>query len=151
TFMRRTVLGPSTRRASTHRDLGRWRSRGKGGHLGGETILPGPQPRMILAPAPLEAEVAIAERAGERDLADVGRRVETGRRGFERGRRARHLAALMIEPFRLVLVGGPITGLVIDQDRGLHQPIPKRLEPQRREPRRRLLRDDAAAARQMVE
>ena len=51
---------------------------------------------------PAKAEVAIAERAGERDLADIGRRVERRRRCLERGERARDLAGLQVEPFLLV-------------------------------------------------
>ena len=44
---------------------------------------------MILAPRPVEAEIAIAERAGERDLADIRRRIERRRRRLQRSQSAR--------------------------------------------------------------
>ena len=60
---------------------------------------------MIAAPAAGEAKVAVAERAGERDLADIGGRIEAGRDGFQHGERARDLAGLMLQPFLIVRLG----------------------------------------------
>jgi hypothetical protein len=54
------------RNAASARRLGRRERR----HAGGEIVEPGDQLGMIAAPTAAEAEVAIAERAGERDLAD---------------------------------------------------------------------------------
>ena len=53
-----------------------------------------------------EAEVAIAKCAGERDLADVRDRgaKHRRRRAFANREPARHLARLMLEPLRLVLL-----------------------------------------------
>ena len=51
----------------------------------------------------LETQITVAERASERDLADVGGVSRPGGVGFERGKPARDLAGLQIEPFLLVL------------------------------------------------
>src|SRR5205823_2363160 len=69
--------------------------------------------RMILPPRAGEAKITVAEHAGNRDLSDVRRRVAAGRRGFEGSERARHLAGLMLHPFRLVL-GGVTPAPLID-------------------------------------
>src|SRR5450432_1398758 len=70
----------------------RRRGGGEGRHAGREVAEPGGETRMLVAPAPREAKVAIAERAGERDLADIGRQIEAGRRRLQHRQRARDLA-----------------------------------------------------------
>src|ERR1700724_1980222 len=106
---------------------------------------------MVLAPGAMEAEVAIGEYAGERDLPDGRRRVASGWRGLERSERPLDLAGLMLDPFRLVLGGITPTALVHLQDRGIHDAVGERLQAQRREARLGLGRNDAAAAREMIE
>src|SRR5215813_5047603 len=86
----------------------RRRGRREGRHAPGEVIEPSDEPRVIVPPASREAEVAIAERASERDLTHVRRYHRCReRRGLERGERARDLAVLQLDPFRLVLLGRP--------------------------------------------
>ena len=89
---------------------------------------------MVLAPAFAEAEVAIAERAGDRDLAHVGRAAEPGRRRLERRQPARDLAGLVLDPFRLVPLGRP-PPLVDLEDRRIQDAVGERLQAQRREAR----------------
>src|SRR5437763_217092 len=128
---------------------GRWRRGGReGGNPGRELLEPGGEARMIRAPGSGKAEVAIGERAGERDLADIGRRGVGRRCGLGGGERARALAGLQLEPFLLVLLRRPVARLVVDQDRCIHQAVGERLQPQRREARLRFLGNDAAAAGQ---
>src|SRR5262245_10525117 len=109
---------------------GRRRSgRREGRHAAGEVVEPGDEPRVIVPPASREAEVAVAERTGERDLAHVRRRDRRGeRRGLERDKRACDLAALKLDPFRLVSLGRPPASLVDQQDRGIHDPVRERLQ-----------------------
>ena len=90
---------------------------------------------MVLAPAFAEAEVAIAERAGDRDLADIGRAGERGRRGLERRQPARDLAGLVLDPFRLVALGRAKAPLVDLQDRRIQDAVGERLQAQRRKAR----------------
>ena len=96
------------------------RGHGKGGHARGERVEPGDQARVVLAPGPGETEVAIAEHAGDRDLADIGRRIELRGCGFKRGKPARDLAGLQVKPLLLVLLGraiSPLVNLRIDASR----------------------------------
>src|SRR6516165_5861127 len=92
-------------------------------HLGGETVEPGDELGISAPPRAVEAEIAIAERAGERDLADGRRRIDRRRRSFERGERAGHLAGLMLEPFRLVGLRLAPPRLVDGEDRGIEQAV----------------------------
>ncbi len=69
---------------------------------------------MIAAPAAAETEIAIAERAGERDLSDIRQHagvIERRRRGFQRGQSRATLAGLKLEPFRLVAFPPCASGL----------------------------------------
>src|SRR5258708_32653858 len=106
---------------------------------------------MILAPRAVEAKILVGERAGDRDLADSRWRIATGWRGLERGERARHLAGLMVDPFRLMLGGIAPARLIDAQNRGIHDAGGQRLPTQRGEARRRFGRDDATAAGQGLE
>src|SRR6185437_3698510 len=63
---------------------------GEGRHLGGEFSEPLHQLRMGFSPGAVEAEIEIAKRAGERDMADMRRRRDRGRRLFEKSERAAH-------------------------------------------------------------
>src|SRR5271170_4542033 len=104
--------------------------RGEGRHAGGEIIEPGDEARMAVAPVAAETEIAIAKRAGERNLPDIGRRLERRRRRFERGKAARHLAGLMFKPSRLVHVGLAPARLVNGQDRRIENAVAERLQAQ---------------------
>jgi len=106
---------------------------------------------MIGPPGSLEAEIAVAERASERDLTDIRRRGERRRRGFEGRERARNLVGLMIHPFPLVPLGWTPTAFVDQKDRGIHQTVGERLQAQRGKARAGIGRDDAAAPRAMIE
>ena len=106
---------------------------------------------MILAPGSAETQIAIAEQAGERDLSDVGNRIELRRCGFQRREPARDLVGLAIDPGLHALVGRPVTALVDQQQAGIENAVAQRLQPQRREARLRLARNDAAAAGEMIE
>src|SRR5262249_28122427 len=107
------------------------RGRGESRHARGEAVEPGDQTRTIAPPRVPETEIAIAERAGERDLTDVGRRRERGRRGFERRERALHLTGLMLDPFRLVPLRCSPAAFVDQQDRSIHHAVGERLQAQR--------------------
>src|SRR6266700_7623358 len=106
---------------------------------------------MLLSPKPFEAMVAIAEGAGQRDLTDVGGRVEAGRRSLKRCERARNLAGLELKPFRLMPFDRALAGLVADENRGIHDAVGERLQAQRCKAQFRVLGDDAAAAGAMIE
>src|SRR5512133_3348451 len=106
---------------------------------------------MIGPPRSREAEIAVAERASERDLTDVGGRRERRRGGFERRERARNLAGLMIDPFRLVPLGRTPAAFVDQKNRGIHQTVGEGLQAQSGKARARIGRDDAAAAGAMIE
>src|SRR5262245_26644018 len=106
---------------------------------------------MVAPPRSLEPEIAIAERASERDLPHIRRRRLFRRRGFERSERAGDLAGLMIEPSWLVPLGWPEAALVDQQDRGIHQPVGQRLQAQGGEPRAGIPWHDAATAGTMIE
>src|SRR3977135_994217 len=91
----------------------------EGRHGRGKFIEESHQARMILAPRAVEAKILAGERTGNRDLADIRWRIATGWRGFERGERARHLAGLMVDPFRLMLGRIAPARLVDPQERAL--------------------------------
>src|SRR5262249_57746758 len=99
------------------------RGGGEGRPAGGEAVEPLDQARMIAPPRSREAEIAVAERASECDLTDVGRRRERRRGGFERRERARNLAGLMIDPFRLMPLGRTPTAFVDQKNRCIHQTV----------------------------
>src|SRR5262249_31061275 len=113
-------------------------------HPRGEVVEPRSKPRMILAPALIEPEVAVSEGAGERDLTNVRWRVETGWLLLERGEGARDLAGLVIEPFWLVTFRRPPARLVNNENRGIHDAIGQRLQPQRGKGGGGILPKDAA-------
>ena len=62
-----------------------------------------------------------------------GRRIETGRRRFERGQRTVDLALLQVEPFLLVLFRRPVAAFVDDEDRRIHDAVGERLQLERGE------------------
>src|SRR5262245_21896917 len=95
---------------------------GEGGYARGEGVKPGNEPRIVGAPAPVESQVLITERAGERDLADLRRAVEIRRRRLETRQRTRDLAGLMLDPRRLAAVGAAPAAFVDLQQRRIHQP-----------------------------
>jgi len=78
---------------------------------------------MVRAPSAAEAEIEIAERAGERDLADIRRAVERGRCRFQMAQSAHDLVGLMVEPFALMLLRRPEPALVDLQDRGIEHAV----------------------------
>ena len=98
-----------------------------------------------------ETQIAIAEHAGERDLPDVGNRIERRRRGFQRRQAARDLVGLAIDPTLHALLGRTIAALIDQQQAGIENAVAQRLQPQRREARLRFARNDAAAAGEMIE
>src|SRR5215472_11288595 len=97
--------------------------RGEGWHACGKIIKPGDQARMVGPPAFAETKIAVAERAGERNLSDIrqagGRGFECRRTRLEHSERARHFAGLMIEPFLLVTLGRAPTRLVHRENRSV--------------------------------
>jgi hypothetical protein len=109
---------------------------------------------VIAAPSAAKAEVAIAERAGKRDLPDMGKAgngIEHRRRRFQHSERALYFAGLVIEPFRLVLFGRAPAAFVDRQDRGIENAVAQRLHAQRCEALRGFTRDDLAAAGAVIE
>src|SRR5690348_12757379 len=105
---------------------------------------------MFGPPAFPETKVAVTERAGERNLTDIGqaarRSIERRRIGFQRHERTRHLAGLMFEPFWLVMLDRAPTRLIDGEDRGIENAVGKRLQAQRGKARPRLARHDPAGA-----
>src|SRR6266571_1083996 len=106
---------------------------------------------MMLAPASLEPQVEIAERAGSGDLSDMREPVEAGRLRLERGQHPGHLAGLMLDPSRLVTLRRPPAAFIDSQNACIHKAVGERLLAQRQEARRRLGRNDPAAAGAMIE
>src|SRR2546423_3042004 len=86
-------------------------------------VQPFHQARMAGAPFSLEAQIAVAERAGERDLPDIRDRIERRRRCFKHIERALHLAALMVDPLRLVLFGRTPAALVDEPNAGIENAV----------------------------
>jgi len=88
---------------------------------------------MLFAPVSTEAKIAVAERAGDRDVPDMrqgaGSAIERRRIGLEHRERARDFASLMIEPFLLVMFRRPPARLVYSEDRRIENPVAQRLEP----------------------
>ncbi len=105
---------------------------------------------MIGAPAAGKAQIEIAERAGERDRADIAL-TRGRRRAFQRRKAARDLARVMIEPFGDILAGFTIAGLVDLQQRRVHDAVGERLQRQGLEARPGRGRNDPVAARQPIE
>src|SRR4029077_19674376 len=110
---------------------------------------------MVVPPAFAETKIAIAKRAGERNLADIGqasgRSIERRRARLEHGARARHFAGLMVEPFLLVMLACTPSRLVYCEDRSIENAVAQRLQPQRREPCRWRAWNDPAATGAFVE
>src|SRR5690242_21670219 len=104
---------------------------------------------MVAPPVFAETKIAIAKRACERNLADIGqaagRCIERRRARLEHRERACHFAGLMIEPFLLAMLRGTPSRLVYCEDRSIENAVAQRLQPQRREARLRLARNDPAA------
>lgn len=110
---------------------------------------------MFRPPALAEAEIAIAKRAGERDLTDIRQAsppgIECRRICLECSKRARHLAGLMLEPFLFVMLRSPPSRFVHGEDRSIENAIRERLQSQSREPGPRLAWNDPVAARPFVQ
>jgi hypothetical protein len=106
---------------------------------------------VIGPPVAVKSQIPIAQRARQRDMADLRHAVEIRRSGFQARQRARHLAGLMVEPFRLVPVRAAPAALVNLQYRCIHQTVAQRLQRQRREAGGRVSRNDPAAAGAMIE
>ena len=90
---------------------------------------PADQPRMTRPPFAGEAQVEIAERAGERDCANMGR-AGLGRLRFERRERPRHLPRLIVDPLGRTFPRLPHPPLVDLQHRGVGDPVGERLQGQ---------------------
>src|SRR5689334_18699839 len=110
---------------------------------------------MVGAPAFAKTKIAIAKRASDRDVPDIGQAAGRGgkrRRGrLQRFEPARHLAGLMVEPFLLVMLACAPSRLVDREDRGVENAVGERLQPQGGEPRGGFARNDLAAAGALVE
>src|SRR4029077_401161 len=105
---------------------------------------------MVVPPAFAETKIAIAKRAGERNLADIGqasgRSIERRRARLEHGERARHFAGLVVEPFLLVMpawwlelfsrvcLACPPPPRLSGEDQTMKMPAPRPFRPHRREP-----------------
>ncbi len=88
---------------------------------------------MLAAPSAAKAEIAIAERAGKRDLTDMRQPRacrERGRRTLQRTQRAFHLAGLVLYPFGFVFFRRTPTAFVNSEDRGIENAVAQRLQPQ---------------------
>jgi len=106
---------------------------------------------MIRTPGAGKTKVAIAERTGKRDLADIRRGTERRRGGFERRESARDLSSLEIDPFRFMPLGRPPASLVNQQDRRIHDAVGQRLQAQGGKTCARLSWNDAATAGAVIE
>src|SRR5579885_1362929 len=106
---------------------------------------------MLFSPAAVETEIAIAERAGKRDLSHVRRGREPWRRRLERLERAVDLPCLTIHPGLHTLVLWTISALVNEQHTGIEDTVAQRLQTQRRKARRSVGGNDFAAAGEMIE
>ena len=82
------------------------------------------------APFPLEAQILIAERAGEGDLADMRLADSAGGSASKRRKPALDLAALVIEPALVVRFRRAIAPFVDLQQRGIHDAVGERLHRQ---------------------
>ncbi len=102
------------------------------------------------APEPLEAQIEIAEGAGQGDRAGVARR-SLGRARFQRRERPRHLAGLMIEPLGRSHRRVAKAQFVDLQNRGVHDSVGQGLKRQSLEARRRIARKERARAREPIE
>src|SRR5687767_10431224 len=85
-------------------DLRRHLGFGKGRHFRREAVEPGHEPGMRRPPVAGKAEIAVAEKAGERELADVRDRIERRRFGLERLKPALDLFGLVVGPFLHVML-----------------------------------------------
>ena len=81
---------------------------------------------MIFTPTAGEPKIAITKRAGKRNLPHMrklaGRR-KRRRAGFKKSKCALHLAGLVLQPFRLVLIGCAPAALVDRQNRGVENTV----------------------------
>ncbi len=105
---------------------------------------------MCLPPFHRLAPVEIAERAAKPDRDDIGL-ARVGRRGLERGQRARDLAALVGEPALRMHAGIAEAAFVHDQDRGLADAVGQPRQRQRLEARPAARRQQALAARDLLQ
>ena len=87
---------------------------------------------MVSAPVAAEAEIAIAEHAGERDLTDIrqGPAPSAGGAASSAASAARHFAGLMLEPFRLVRFRLAPARFIDGQDRRIENAVAQRLQAQ---------------------
>src|SRR6202030_3195913 len=131
--------------------LPRHASRRKGGDCRREAFEPRDEPRVIASPGSFETEIEISERAGGGDLAEGRRAVEPRRLGFERGKRPRHLAGLVLDPLRHVMLGRPPAAFINPQDPRIEQAVAQRLLAKCREALGRRGWNGAAAAGAVIE
>jgi outer membrane immunogenic protein len=107
--------------------LSGWLGRRESRDARSESVQPRYKARMRVAPAFAEAEIAVTERATERDLADIGQATRGGRErrriGFKDLQCAGDLAGLMIEPFLVVMFGRAPSCLVNGKNRGVENAV----------------------------
>src|ERR1700733_191089 len=96
---------------------------GEGWHARGKSVKPADKARMIAAPSIAEAQIAIPEHTGQRDLSDIRHCLERRRRGFECCQPPRHLTGLVVEPLLLVVLRRPPAALIDGQDRGIENDV----------------------------
>src|SRR6185437_15093579 len=98
-----------------------------------------------------EAEVEIAQRAGDRDGADRGFAFQRVGLGLELGEHVLDLLGLALSPVGPALVLGPGRALIARQDRGIEEPVGHRLKPERHPSLTALARNELAASVLAVE
>src|SRR3954470_10424859 len=84
--------------------LGRHLGLGEGRHLCRKAVKPGDELGMRRPPVAAEAKIAVAEKTGERDLADIRDRVERRRIALQYRQSTHDLAGLVIGPFPHVML-----------------------------------------------
>src|SRR5690606_10790932 len=119
------------------------------GNACGEIVEERDQAWMRRPPASGKAEVEIAERAGERDVADMKRTVQGER--FGGGEAALDLACLMRLPLRALLLRLAPAAFIDLEQRRVGDAVGERLHDERRIVPRRVGGDDPPAAGEMVE
>src|SRR5947207_7352194 len=103
------------------------------------------------APVAGKAKVAVTEEARQRNLADIGERIERRRIGLQRGQAALDLVGLVIGPLLDVMLRRPEAAFVHQKYLRVGHAIGQGLQPERSKARLGLLRDDLAAAGAVVE
>src|SRR6202167_3239831 len=120
----------------------------------GEACEQSDKARMLAAPGAPKAEIAIAKRAGKRDLADMRQLRawrESRRRTLQHTQRAFHLAGLVLYPLGFVFFRSTPTAFVNAEDRRIENSVAQRLQPQSGKTLIWFPRNYLAAARAMIE